>query len=188
MAVQIPNEVARLSGTQRQLGPEELQNVDGELQTVTQSPMPLIEIAEPEKREPPGPVSPYGPEAHGAISPVARAAATVAFPILRLTRYSAGDTSFVTLLSWEIPGGFVGDLREISLKSDNDNNTRYRISIGGADMQIPTDRPTSTPLTMKWGSNMVPGPSSILIEVLSVDGSVITVDAMITGVLKIPTS
>lgn len=185
MAGALPNAVQELSGSQIQLSPDQLQIVDGEAQTITATPMPLIDIAEPEKREPPGPGSPYSPETGILPDNVGTpGAGPVLFPIVRISRYQDNDAEFAPLISWEIPDGFWGDLRQISLKSSNDTLTRYRVSFGGADMQFPQDRPISTPLTLDWNINSIPGPATVSIEVLSTDGTVLTVDALITGNLK----
>ncbi len=188
----MPGEVERLSGVDRQLSPEDMQLVDGEGQTITQSPMPLIEVAEPESRVPPGDSGlslpgpteigvPGTPSTPGAPPPI-----LVGFPILRWTRYVSGEQNWQELLSWVVPVGYVGDLHELSLQSDNDAKTRYRITIAEQDMQIPTDRTLSTPVDFKWRDTLLPGPVTVMVEVRSTDGTSITVDGLITGTYRTP--
>jgi hypothetical protein len=180
----VPNAVQELSGTERQLSPDELQIVDGEAQTITRDPMPLIDISEPERREPPGPSSPFAPGIDSMPGAPGVPGGPTLFPVVRITRYKSNDAAFAPLLSWDIPQGFWGDLKTIAIKSSNDTITRYRVMIAGADMQFPLDRPTSTPVDFDWNVNSIPGPATVSLEVLSTTGAIITVDASITGVLK----
>ena len=87
-------------------------------------------------------------------------------------------------MRWDIPMGFTGDLHEISLLSDQDSKTRYRLVIGNIDQHLPTDRQTSTPLEMPWRRTVIPGGTSVYVEVVSPDGTTITVDGMITGSVR----
>lgn len=183
-------EVQKLSGVPQQFPPDEQQVVDGESQVRTLSPAPLVEIAEPEKRVAPSETGQYPPEAgefiteEGEGAPAA-APISVAFPIVRWTRYVGTDKDFRELVAWDIPLGYVGDLHEISLVSDNDAKTRWKIMIGDTNMNLPVDRTLATPITMPWRDNKLPGPTSVRIEVFSTDGTSITVDGMITGTLRI---
>ncbi|MBA7685855.1 hypothetical protein ES703_94284 [subsurface metagenome] len=87
-------------------------------------------------------------------------------------------------MRWDVPIGYTGDLHEISLLSSNDAKTRYRIFLANAKQDVPTDRQTTTPLTLKWDRSVLPGGYSIWVEVRSTDGTSIIVDATITGTVR----
>lgn len=178
------SEVVNLSGVEKQLTPEEQQIVEGEPQTVTQSPMPLIEITEPEKRIAPLPTT---------ITPTAEVtaatAATTYFvgqPVLVLNRYTGNSVDWQELVRWDIPEGLVGDLHEISLLSNSDVDTRYQIILANVDMQVPLDRATSTPFSPPWRDTKIPGGTSVIVRVRSAVGNAIIVDGSISGTLRSP--
>lgn len=191
-----PGELQEISGASRQWSPEQAQVVDGESQVSTLPPATIIELAEPDKRIPPSATGQYPGEATEVITeeaggvPVAEGApeaapVKIAFPALRWTRYAGTDQNFVELVSWTIPIGYTGDLHEISLQSDNDAKTRWRITIAGVNQAVPTDRTLATPITWPWRDTILPGPTQVMIEVMSTDGTSITVDASITGTLRV---
>lgn len=179
-------EIEILSGPAEQLSPLESQIGDGLSEIGNTPPEPLIQVAEPEKREPPGPSVPFAPEVAAAYAAVSGTPIKVGFPILRIDRYAGADKTFQRLIAWEIPAGYVGDLHEMSVLSNNDAKTIYRVTIAGTDMQVPLDRPTTTPQTWLWRDVSIPGPTECLIEVASTDGTNITVDGQITGTFRLP--
>jgi hypothetical protein len=181
-------EIGRVSGVERQLTPEEQQFVDGELQTITQEPMPLIPLEEPPKTEPTLPAGAPYPTGYPIITPAGAPAAPggapavpFTYPILRMNRYSGTDTSWQELVRWDIPDGWVGDLSEISINSSDDTHTKWRFILANVDQNVPTDRPISTPWTGPWRNVRVPGGFTIRVDVCSTDGTLITVDGSITG-------
>ena len=176
------SEVERLSGVERQFLPDEQQIVDGEPQTITQSPMPLIELAEPDKRMAPMPVT-IAPTAEAIATGAAMPTYFVGQPILIVNRYNGGVQDWQELIRWDIPVGLFGDLHEMALQSSDDAHTRYRVVLGNMDQNLPTDRQTSTPLTWPWRNTKIPGGTAVYIQVRSTDGTVITVDGSITGTL-----
>jgi hypothetical protein len=192
MANNLPGEVERLSGVPQQVSPGEQQIVDGESQVRTLSPAPLIEIGQPEKRIPPSSTGQYPPEA-GELAPEEAGEGgaeevtepvKVALPIPRWSRYQGADQDFRELISWSIPLGYVGDLHEIALVSDNDAKTRWRIVIAGTNMNIPTDRTLATPVDWPFRDTLLPGPTTVSVEVRSTDGTTITADGTISGTLR----
>lgn len=177
-------EIGKLSGPQRQLSPEEQQVVDGEPQTITTAPMPLIPVAEPEKREKPraaGAPYPVTYPLPGVEGVAGAPAIPFTYPILRMNRYSGSDGTWQELVKWDVDDGWVGDLHEISLLSSNDAKTKYRIILANVDQNVPTDRPTTTPLTLPWRNVRIPPGFTVRIDVASIDGTAIVVDGMITG-------
>jgi len=173
------------TGTIQQLVPEEEQIVDGEPQIPSRPTSPLVKVAETEKRTAPMPVSPRPP-----LPSAEQIATQQAYqqlyggPVLKVNRYSGTDQDWVELVGWNIPIGYTGDLHEISLLSSNDAKTRYRVFLAGVDQQIPTDRQTSTPLSWPWDRTVLPGGSSVRVDVRSSDGTAIVVDGTITGTVR----
>lgn len=179
------SEVEKLSGVETQLTPDEQQIVDGEPQTLTQAPMPLIEVAEPDKRIAPLPVT-IAPVAEGGVVPSGAAAPVVipGMPILVVNRYVGGSQDWQDLVRWDIPVGLIGDLHEISVLSNDNAHTRYQVFLANLNMNLPTDRPTTTPQNWPWRDTSIPGGYSVWVQVRSTDGTVITVDGSITGTYR----
>ena len=173
------------TGTLQQLIPEVEQIVDGEPQLPTRPLSALVGIEEPEKRTIPMPVAPRPP-----LPTAEEVAEQQAYqliyggPVLRVNRFSGTDQDWVELIRWDIPIGFTGDLREISIVSSNDEKTRYRVFLANADQNIPTNQQTTTPQTWPWDRTVLPGGTSVWVEVRSTDGTAITVDATLTGIVR----
>lgn len=174
------------TGKLEQLVPTEEQIVDGEPQVPTRPSSPLVEIEETEKRTKPPPAAPRPPLPTPAQIQERRAELELyGQPIVAWDRWTGTDQEWRVLVRWDIPFGFTGDLHEISLQSDNDAKTRWRIVLGNIDQNIPTDRQLATPVTMPWRKTVLPGGSSILIEVRTTDGETsINVDGLITGSVR----
>lgn len=179
------SEVEKLSGVGQQLTPEEEQIADGEPQTITQSPMPLVEIAQPDQRMEPLPVTAYPAAEAVAAAGVGAAPLIIGQPILVLNRFSGGNVEWQELVRWDIPMGVLGDLHEISLLSDDDAHTRYRLILANVDQGLPLDRAMPTPATWPWRDTKVPGGTSVYVQVRSTDGTVIQVDGSITGTVRL---
>lgn len=190
-----PGEVEQLSGVSQQLTPEQDQLVDGETQVSTLPPAEVIPLAEPDKRIAPSPTGQYPGESLETVAeaaggePTEEAAAEappvkIGLPLLRWTRYVGTDQNFVQILTWDIPIGYTGDLHEFEAQSNNDAKTRWRITIGNVDQVVPQDRTLLSPINPHWRDTLLPGPSSVIIEALSVDGTELTIDAMIAGTLR----
>ena len=185
MAQQERTGVLEGTGEIEQLTPEVEQVVRGEPQVPSRPPSPLVPVREAEKRTEPLPVSPR-PAMPSSEQIAAQEAqqSLYGIPVVKVNRYVGGDQEWRELVRWDIPAGFTGDLHEISLLSDQDSKTRYRVVIGNIDQDFPTDRQTSTPLEMPWRRTVIPGGTSVYVEVVSPDGTTITVDGMITGSVR----
>jgi|GEM_PF-2645489 len=169
----------------QQLIPTDEQIVDGEPQLPTRPSSPLVEVEQTEKRMSPMPVSPRPPlPSQEEVAEQQAYQLLYGGPVLKVNRYSGTDLDWVELVGWLVPIGYTGDLHEISLLSDNDEKTRYRVFLANVDQQVPTDRQTSTPLTLPWERTILPGGSSIRIDVRSTDGTAIVVDGTITGTVR----
>ena len=118
--------VQEATGTIRQLVPEVEQIVDGEPQLPSRPLSAMVDIEEPEKRTTPMPVAPRPP-----LPTAEEIAEQQAYqqiyggPVLRVNRFSGTAQDWVELVRWDIPIGFTGDLRELSIVSSNDEKTRY---------------------------------------------------------------
>ncbi len=185
MAEQERTGVLEGTGEIEQLTPGVEQVVRGEPQIPSRPPSPLVEVREDEKRTEPLPVSarPSLPSGEKLIQEQAQQV-LYGIPIVRLNHYEGSDRDWVELVRWDIPEGYTGDLHEISLLSDLDSKTRYRLVIGNIDQNLPTDRKTNTPLDMPWRRTVLPGGTSVYVEVVSPDGTAIAVDGMITGSVR----
>jgi hypothetical protein len=171
------------TGPARQLTGEELQIGGSEVQA-PDLPGVLPRIEEPPRREPPGPArpsAPPGPPLTGEqFQDLLRRQQTVGLPVLFVNRYEGGDQTFQELVRWDIPQGLVADLHEISLATNLASRTRYRIIVGNREMSLP-DRQMGALLAFPFRANVIPGGTSITVEVRSTDGTPITVDSFISG-------
>jgi len=173
------------TGTIRQLLPDEEQIVDGESQTPTRPSSPLVAVFEPDKRTAPLPVAQRPPLPSMEQQQQEQAyQALYGGPVLKVNRYSGTDQDWVELLRWDIPMGYTGDLHEISIQSSNDAKTRYRIFLANHDQNVPTDRQTQTPISFNWDRTVLPGGTSVWVEVRTTDGTAINVDCTITGTVR----
>ncbi len=103
-------------------------------------------------------------------------------PVLKTGYYSGGSKEWVMLVRWDVPEGFIGDLEELALLSNNDSVTRFRILINGTDQGLPVDRQISTPVSWPWHkTTIIPGGAAVTVEVRSTDETSINVDASITA-------
>ena len=185
MAQEERTSVLEGTGTIEQLIPGVEQVVSGEPQVPSRPPSPLVAVSESEKRTEPLPVGPRAAMPSSEVIAEQQAQqALYGLPVVRLNRYSGNDQDWVELIRWDIPEGYTGDLHEISLLSNNDSKTRYRVVIGNIDQNLPTDRQTNTPIDMTWRHTVLPGGTSVYVEVVSPDGTAIVVDGMITGSVR----
>ncbi len=101
-------------------------------------------------------------------------------PIARAGRYSGASTDFQDLVAWTVSSDKIGDLHEISWISDNDEKTRFQLTIAGVDQEIP-DEQIDSPLTLPFRMNSLAPSSAVTLKVKSSDGTTINVSGSITG-------
>lgn len=169
------------TGPARQLPPEELQVVGTEFQDPLIAGAGLPVIGDLDKREaplPPIPRAPMPPQAE--IQEAITQQTLFGLPVLRIDRYSGTDQEWVMLVRWDIPEGFTGDLHEVALVSDDDEKTRYRVILASRDQNVP-DKQSTSPLTFSWRRGVLPGGTTVTVEVRSTDGTTIAVEGHITG-------
>ncbi|MBA7642937.1 hypothetical protein ES703_50646 [subsurface metagenome] len=140
------------------------------MQEITRPPAPLVEVKESEKRT----LAVEEEEEEQLFGT----------PVMRINRYSGSDKEWVELVRWDIPASHLGDLHSVTLISDQIAKTLYRLVIGNLDQDIPLDRPAYSPLEMVWRRNQVPAKTSVYVEVMSLDGTEIAVNALLTGSVK----
>jgi hypothetical protein len=108
-------------------------------------------------------------------------ATLVGLPIFRIRRQTIVAMVWTELVRWDIPAGSTGDLGEISLMSDIDAKTRYRVTIAGVDQNVPNEQ-LSSPFRIPWATgNVLAAGTAVVVEVMSTDGTGVTVDGLITG-------
>jgi len=175
--------VREVTGVDRQLSSEEEQVVGAEVQQPPISDLVLPVLEEAARRIAPLPARPRAPLPAPAQLQEDIARQTLSgWPALAIDRYSGSSIKWVMLIRWDIPADWTGDLHEISLLSDDDAHTRYRIFIGDRIQQVPVDRQIDTPIALPWRGTVIPGPTSVTVEVRSTDEAVtINVNASITG-------
>ncbi len=172
------------TGPARQLPPEEQQVVGTEFQDplVPGAGLPLI--GELDKRGAPLPSLPRAPMPPTAEVQEAVVQQTIfGVPVLAIDRYSGTDPAWVMLVRWDIPEGYTGDLHELALVSNSDSKTRYRITLASRDQNLP-DKQIITPITLVWRRGVLPGGTSVSVEVRSTDGTTIAVEGHITGTVR----
>jgi hypothetical protein len=88
------------------------------------------------------------------------------------------DTDYVTVVSWTVPDGKTGMLKEVSMITTNYANTLFRLTIAGEkqfeDLLIPA------PLTLPFPDNDLAAGSVVLLECRRTAAG-ITVHGSITG-------
>ncbi len=169
------------TGPARQLPPGEQQVVGTEVQEPLLPGTALPRIEGPDLREGPLPTQPRAPmPAPAQIQEEITRQTLFGAPVLAINRYTGTERDWVMLVRWDIRDGVTGDLHEVALISDNDPKTRYRIILASRDQNIP-DKQVTTPLTLTWRRGILPGGSTVTVEVRSTDGTSIAVEGFITG-------
>jgi len=100
-------------------------------------------------------------------------------PIAKVDRYSGGDTTYKTVVSWTVSEGKIGTLKEVSMVTDNYSKTHFRLTIAGVKQF--EDKIIQAPLTLPFPENDLEAGSEVVLECKSTDGTSITVDGSITG-------
>jgi hypothetical protein len=100
-------------------------------------------------------------------------------PIAKVDRYSGTDQTYKTVVSWTVSTGKRGDLKEVSMVTDNYSKTHFKLSIAGVEQF--KDKVIQAPLTLPFPDNCIRAGQSVVLECKSTDGTNITVDGSITG-------
>lgn len=101
-------------------------------------------------------------------------------PIARVDRYSGTDTDYKAVVTWTCTKGKRGELKEVSMVSDNYTKTRFKLVIGGTTEF--EDKTIQAPLSLPFPDNRgVPSEQSVILYAKSSDGTSIKVDGSLTG-------
>jgi hypothetical protein len=103
----------------------------------------------------------------------------VGTPIAKVDRYSGTDQTYKTVVSWTVSTGKRGDLKEVSMVTDNYSKTHFKLTIAGVEQF--KDKLIQAPLTLPFPDNELNAGDVVLLECKSTDGTSITVDGSITG-------
>jgi len=103
----------------------------------------------------------------------------VGTPIAKVDRYSGTDQAYQTVVSWTVSTGKSGDLKEVSMVTDNYDKTHFKLTIAG-EVQF-EDKLIQAPLTLPLPENKLNAGDVVLLECKSTDGTSIKVDGSITG-------
>lgn len=114
-----------------------------------------------------------------AIQSAAPPAAGEVVPISRLDRFSGTDLTYQTVVSWTVAASRVGNLREVSMISDQLAVTEFRLTINAVVQW--TDQIIQAALTIPFGENGLAAGAIVLLEAQSSDGTAIVVDGSISG-------
>lgn len=99
--------------------------------------------------------------------------------VTEVDRYSGNLQTYQTLVSWTVSAGRTGYLGQVSMVTDNDTKTHFRLTIAGSEKFA--DRLLQAPLTLTYPDLRLDAGATVLLEVKSTDGSAITVDGEIAG-------
>jgi len=102
-------------------------------------------------------------------------------PIAKVDRYSGTDTDYQTVVAWTVTTGKIGDLKEVSMVSNNYTKTHFRLVI--AEVAQFADKTIQAPLSLPFpeGTWDLKPADVVVLEAKSSDGTSITVDGSITG-------
>lgn len=94
-------------------------------------------------------------------------------------RYSGADTDYQTVASWTVAAGKVGELKEITVLSDDYDHTYLQITVGG--VVFATDWIAQGTMPLIFEDLKLAAAAVVTVEAKSTDGTAIVVDAVITA-------
>lgn len=94
-------------------------------------------------------------------------------------RYSGSDTTYQTVASWTVETGKIGELKEITLLSDEYDYTQFKVTVGSIVFANNWQVQAAMPLIFE--DLRLPAGSVVKVEAKSTDGTAIVVDAIIVG-------
>lgn len=99
--------------------------------------------------------------------------------IARTGSLTATATTYATVATWTVGSNRSGNLREVSLDTDNFAKTNWQLTIGG--VQQFTAQVFRSPLTLPFPENLLPAAAVVLLEAASTDGTSVTAKGSISG-------
>lgn len=94
-------------------------------------------------------------------------------------RYSGTDTSYQTVASWTVATGKTGELKEITLLSDDYEHTVFQITVGS--VTFATSWTVGGAIPIIFEDLRLAAGSEVKVEAKSTDGTAIVVDSIITA-------
>lgn len=94
-------------------------------------------------------------------------------------RYSGSDTSYQEVASWTVSTGKVGELKEITILSNEYDYTHFQITIGSTVYK--TDWLVQAAMPLIFEDLKLAAGTEVKVECKSTDGEAIVVDAVIVG-------
>ena len=94
-------------------------------------------------------------------------------------RYSGAATTYQTLATWTVAAAKVGELKEVSMISDNFAKTLWRLVIGATT--VFTDVTIQSPLTLPFFDLKLAAASVVTLSCKSSDTTAIVADGSIVG-------
>jgi len=94
-------------------------------------------------------------------------------------RYSGTDTTYQEVAKWTVATGYIGELKHITLLSNDYTKTHFKITVGAVTYAEDWIILSSIPLVFE--DLRLAAAAEVLVEVKSTDGTSIIVDASIVG-------
>lgn len=99
--------------------------------------------------------------------------------VTEVNKYSGGAVAYQPLVSWTVPVGKTGYLRQVSMVTDTFAKTHFRLTIAGSEQFA--DLLLQATLTLTYPDLRIDAGAVVLLEVKSTDGTGIVVDGEMTG-------
>jgi hypothetical protein len=112
------------------------------------------------------------------VQPVLTALGT---PVSKLDSITTSATTYQTVVEWEVPQQFTGELFEVTMSSTDYAHTRFRLVL--ANLEQWTDQELPSSLTQPFRGNKLSETQKVQIQAKSSDGTSITVYGAIAGKL-----
>lgn len=93
--------------------------------------------------------------------------------------YSGADITYQAVKTWTVTAGTTGELREVSIMSNNTAKTHWRVRINGISYLL--DQLIGAPLTLPFNDLKLAAGSVVELHAKSLDGTAILAYASIIG-------
>jgi len=100
-------------------------------------------------------------------------------PVAKVDRYTGTDQTYKEIVKWRVQERTEGELKEVSIVSNNYDKTYFKLIIGG--ITFFTDKKIQAPLTLPFPETKLRPAQEVILQCKSVDGTSIVVDASITA-------
>ena len=100
-------------------------------------------------------------------------------PVAKVDRYTGTDQTYKEIVKWRVQERTEGELKEVSIVSNNYDKTHFKLVIAGITFFI--DKKIQAPLTLPFPETKLRPSQEVIIQCKSVDGTSITCDGSVTG-------